>query len=101
MENQKSFFQRINVQNNKMNKSDFIKAYFGMWGILILLVIIVSLIAPSTVKGAAMGGSVGFFYLFQQRLRYFEMNKWIALVTFTGIGNVALFIYLALKSDTK
>ena len=79
MENQKSFFQRINDQNNKMNKSDFIKAYFGMWGILILLVIIVGLIAPSTVKGAAMGGSVGFFYLFQQRLRYFEMNKWIVL----------------------
>ena len=88
MENQKSFFQRINDQNNKMNKSDFIKAYFGMWGILILLVIIVGLIAPSTVKGAAMGGSVGFFYLFQQRLRYFEMNKWSALVTFTGIYNL-------------
>ena len=90
MENQKSFWKRVNDQNNKMNKSDFIKAYFGMWGILILLVIIVGLIAPSTVKGAAMGGSVGFFYLFQQRLRYFEMNKWIALVTFTGIGNVAV-----------
>ena len=90
MENQKSFFQRINDQNNKMNKSDFIKAYFGMWGILILLVIIVSLIAPSTVKGAAMGGSVGFFLLFKQRLQYFGMNKWIALVTFTGIGNVAV-----------
>ena len=51
MENQKSFWKRVNDQNNKMNKSDFIKAYFGMWGILILLVIIVGLIAPSTVKG--------------------------------------------------
>ena len=102
MENQKSFFHRVNDPTNKLNKKDFFIAYFGYWGIFVVIGFILAMIfSGSVAKAGFIGLNFGFFMIFQQRLQYFGMNKWIAAVTFTGIGNVALFIYLALKSDNN
>ena len=44
MENQKSFFQRVNDPTNKLNKKDFFIAYFGYWGIFVVIGFILAMI---------------------------------------------------------